>query len=78
MGAQVEKIWLKSYADYVPAELPPAPFRSVRELFEHAFDAWPNRSAYTCMGTTLTYRQLDEMSMSFACYLQQVLGLTRG
>jgi long-chain acyl-CoA synthetase len=74
----VDKIWLKSYPEHVPAELPKAPFRSVRELFEHAFDAWPERPAYTSMGTTLTYRQLDEQSMSFACYLQQVLGLTRG
>ena len=30
------------------------------------------------MGTDLTYRQLDELSMQFACYLQQTLGLTRG
>ncbi|MDH3553994.1 MAG: AMP-binding protein, partial [Gammaproteobacteria bacterium] len=54
------------------------PFRSVRELFEHAFDAHPERPAYSNMGRTLTYRQLDELSMNFACYLQQVLGLTRG
>ena len=78
MVARVDKIWLKSYPDYVPAELPPAPFRSLRELFEQAFDAYPERDAYTNMGATLTYRQLDELSMSFACYLQQVLGLTRG
>ena len=77
-GAQVDKIWLKSYPEHVPAELPAAPFRSVRELFEHAFDTWPERPAYTSMGTTLTYRELDEQSMKFACYLQQVLGLTRG
>jgi long-chain acyl-CoA synthetase len=74
----VDKIWLKSYPEHVPAELPAAPFRSVRELFEHAFDTWPERPAYTSMGTTLTYRELDEQSMKFACYLQQVLGLTRG
>ena len=74
----MDKIWLKSYPEHVPEELPEAPFRSVRELFEHAFDAWPERPAYTSMGTTMTYRQLDEQSMSFACYLQQVLGLTRG
>ena len=74
----MEKIWLKSYPEGVPAELPPAPFRSVRELFEHAFDAYPERDSYTNMGTTLTYRQLDELSMQFACYLQQTLGLVRG
>jgi long-chain acyl-CoA synthetase len=50
----------------------------VRELFEHAFDAYPERPAYTNMGTTLTYRDLDKLSMRFACYLQQTLGLVRG
>jgi long-chain acyl-CoA synthetase len=74
----VDRIWLKSYPEYVPAELPPAPFRSVRELFEHAFEQWPERPAYSNMGTTLTYRELDEQSMRFACYLQQTCGLTRG
>ena len=74
----MEKVWLKSYPEGVPAELPPAPFRSVRELFEQAFDAWPERPSYTNMGTTLTYRELDELSMQFACYLQHDLGLMRG
>ena len=74
----MDKVWLKSYPEDIPATLPPAPFRSLRDLFEQAFDAWPERPAFTNMGTTLTYRQLDELSMHFACYLQQTLGLTRG
>ncbi len=78
MIEKVDKVWLKSYPDHVPEELPEAPFRSVRDLFEQAFDAWPDRPAYDNMGTRLTYRQLDKLSMNFACYLQQVLGLTRG
>ncbi|NIA26698.1 MAG: AMP-binding protein [Desulfobulbaceae bacterium] len=74
----MEKIWYKSYPEGVPEELPPAPFRSVRHLFEQAFEKWPDRSAYFNMGTTLSYRQLDELSRQFACYLQKTLGLTRG
>jgi len=74
----VDRIWLKSYPEGVPAVLPAAPFRSVRELFEQAFDAYPERVSYSNMGTTLTYQQLDELSMTFACYLQQSLGLMRG
>jgi len=74
----LEKIWLKSYPDDVPAELPPPPFKSIRDLFEQAFEKWPDRPSYSCMGTNLSYRQLDELSMQFASYLQQTLGLTRG
>ena len=74
----MDKIWLKSYPDDVPAELPEVPFRSVRDMFEQAFEQWPDRPSYSNMGTDLTYGQLDELSMQFACYLQQTLGLTRG
>ncbi|MDH3303971.1 MAG: AMP-binding protein [Gammaproteobacteria bacterium] len=74
----MEKTWLKSYPEGVPAEVPAPPFRSIRELFEHGFSEFPDNPAYTNMGRTLTYRDLDHLSMQFACYLQQTLGLTRG
>jgi len=62
----------------MPEEVPDPPFRSVRDLFEQAFEKYPNNAAYTNMGRTLTYAELDRMSMRFACYLQNTLGLTRG
>jgi long-chain acyl-CoA synthetase len=74
----LEKAWLKSYPEGVPAEAPTPPFRSIRELFEHAFAEYPDNPAYTNMGRTLTYADLDKLSMRFACYLQQTVGLTRG
>ncbi len=74
----MEKIWLKSYPEGVPEELPPLPYRSVREMIENAFEMHPDRPSFTNMGTTLTYRQIDTLSMQFACYLQQSLGLVRG
>ncbi len=74
----MERVWLKSYPDGMPAEIPPSEFRSIRELFEHAFEEYPDRPSYTNFGTTISYRQLDELSMQFACYLQQSLGLVRG
>jgi long-chain acyl-CoA synthetase len=74
----VEKIWLDSYPAGLPAEIPAPEFRSLRDLFEHVFDEYADRPAYTCMGTTLSYRELDALSLRFATYLQQTLGLTRG
>ena len=71
-------IWLKSYAEDVPAEIPTPEFKSLREMIEFAFDEFPDRPAYTNMGTTLSYRDLDGLSMKFACYLQKSLGLIRG
>ena len=69
---------MKSYAEDVPAEIPTPEFKSLREMIEFAFDEFPDRPAYTNMGTTLSYRDLDRLSMKFACYLQKSLGLVRG
>ncbi len=74
----MEKVWLKSYPPGMPEEVPDPPFRSIRDLFEQAFEKYPNNAAYTNMGRTLNYAELDRLSMRFACYLQNTLGLTRG
>jgi long-chain acyl-CoA synthetase len=74
----LEKVWLKSYPPGMPEEVPIPPFRSVRELCEQAFETYPDNNAYTNMGTTLSYADLDRLSMQFACYLQKTLKLTRG
>ena len=74
----MEKIWLKSYPSGVPEQVPTPNFRSLREMIEHSFQEYANNPAYTNMGTTITYRELDELSMRFACYLQKHLDMTRG
>ena len=74
----MEKVWLKSYPEGMPEEVPTPPWRSVKDLFEHSFAAYPNNAAYTNMGKTLSYADLNRLSMQFACFLQQELGLTRG
>ncbi len=74
----MKKIWLESYADGVPEEIPTPPFKSVRDMLEFGMTEFADRPSFTNMGTTLTYRDLDELSMQFACYLQQTLGLIKG
>ena len=74
----MEKVWLKSYPEGMPEEVPQPPWRSVRDLFEHSFATYPNNAAYTNMGKTLSYADVNHLSMQFACFLQQELGLTRG
>ena len=67
-----------SYPEDVPAEIPTPDFKSLREMIEFSFSEFADRPAYTNMGKTLTYRDLDQLSMKFACYLQKSLGLVRG
>jgi long-chain acyl-CoA synthetase len=78
VNSDVEKIWLKSYPPGVPEQVSTPPYRSLREMIEHSFQEYASNPAYTNMGTTITYRDLDESSMRFACFLQKKLGLTRG
>jgi long-chain acyl-CoA synthetase len=74
----VDKIWLKSYPEGVPAEIPTPPFRSVRDMIEFSLREFADRPAYTNMGTTLTFADLDRLSMEFAGYLQKELKLMKG
>jgi long-chain acyl-CoA synthetase len=73
----MEKIWLKSYPPDVPAEVDPAQLRSLQELLEKACAAHADRIAFTQMGATLTYRQLDERTRAFAAWLQHA-GFRKG
>ncbi len=77
-GSALDKIWLDSYPDDIPATVPEPRHRSIRDLLEHVFVEYAGNPAYTNMGTTISFRELDALSMQFACYLQDTLGLTRG
>jgi len=74
----LEKIWLESYAEGTPEELPPLAHKSLRELIDHSFKKYADRPCYTNMGTTITYRDLERMSTKFAAYLQNSVGLVKG
>ncbi len=74
----VEKIWLKSYPQGVPAEIPTPAYKSVREMIDFSLREFADRPSYTNMGTTLTFADLDRLSMQFACYLQKELRLLKG
>ncbi len=74
----MKKIWLESYPEGVPEEIPTPPFKSVRDMIEFPMAEFPDRPSFTNMGTTLTFRDLDQLSMQFACYLQHTLGLIKG
>jgi long-chain acyl-CoA synthetase len=74
----MEKVWLRSYPPGVPAEINPDEFRSLADMLERSFAKHADRPAFTSMGRTLTYRELDALSRDFAAYLQKVAGLRKG
>ena len=66
----MDKIWLKQYPKGVPAEIDVNDYASVREVFTESVGQFADRPAYTCMGKTITFRELDTLSAAFGAYLQ--------
>ncbi len=72
-----DRIWLTSYPEGVPADLPPSPYPSLVALMEESFRQYADRPAYSFMGKEQTYGETDDLSRAFAAYLQG-LGLVKG
>jgi long-chain acyl-CoA synthetase len=73
----MEKIWLKSYPEGVPAEIDITQYRSVTHILEEAFRKFSDRNAYVCMDKFLTYGELDRLSARMGAWLQSK-GLKQG
>ncbi len=77
MHPAANKIWLSSYPPTVPAELPPLAHRSIGQLFEESCSRFGDRTAFSSMGKTLSFQELEESSRSIGVWLQSQ-GLNRG
>jgi long-chain acyl-CoA synthetase len=73
----MERIWLKQYPPGVPADIDVTQYASLVELLEESFAKFSDRKAFICMDKSISYRDLDEMSLAFAAYLQSK-GLQKG
>jgi long-chain acyl-CoA synthetase len=74
----VDPIWLKSYPPGVPATIDPAEYASLDALISQACANYAASPAFTNMGTTITYAELEHQSRALAAWLQQEAGLSRG
>ncbi|RQH14206.1 long-chain fatty acid--CoA ligase [Bradyrhizobium sp. RP6] len=73
----MERIWLKQYPPGVPADIEPTQYASLVDLMEESFTKFADRKAFICMDKSISYRDLDQMSVALAAYLQG-RGLQRG
>ena len=60
------------------ASINPDAVNSINDVMKLAFQRYSDLPAFTSLGRTLSYRELDRLSADFAAYLQQVLGLKAG
>jgi long-chain acyl-CoA synthetase len=73
----MERVWLKQYPAGVPADIDVTQYTSLVALLEESFAKFADRKAFICMDKSITYRDLDEMSVALAAYLQSK-GLAKG
>lgn len=66
----MEKIWLKRYPEGIPAEIDPDEYQSVVDIFEQSCQKYKDRPAFTNLGKSLTFAELEAKSQDFAAYLQ--------
>ena len=74
----MEKVWLKHYTDGVPATVEHGEFQSLRDVIDDATSRFADRPAYSNMGVTLTYADLERESTALAAWLQNTAGLRKG
>ncbi|HKJ16949.1 MAG TPA: AMP-binding protein [Xanthomonadales bacterium] len=73
----MDKPWLSQYPEGIPAEIDLGQHSSVLDVFERSCRKFSDRVAFTCMGKSMTYSELDAMSRDFAAWLQDH-GLKKG
>ncbi len=74
----VEKIWLAQYPENTPADIDTSEYASLKDLIESAFRKYRDLPAFTNMGHSISYGDLDQMSRYFGAYLQKAAGLNKG
>lgn len=74
----MQKTWIKSYPPGVPEEIRLDEFNSLNAILTWTCERFGDLPAFSNQGTTITYRKLDALSRSFAAYLQNVAGLSKG
>ena len=73
-----EQFYQDKYPAGVPREVDLNKYRSMVEVFEQAVKKFADRPAFSALGATLTYRDLDTQSRNFAAWLQNKTDLKPG
>ncbi len=72
------EFWKDKYPAGVPFEINPNEYNSLLEIFHEAVKKYGNKPAFTNMGKTLSFKELDQLSAQFASYLQNHTDLKAG
>jgi len=74
----MEKAWLKSYPPGMPETINIDAYQSVAEVFDQAVAKYGDSPAFTNLGTTLSYADMDRLTGNLASYLQRLPNMRKG
>lgn len=74
----MSQVWFESYPNGVPHEIDVNTYSSVLDILDQAADKFKARPAYTNMGVTYSFQEVDRLSRHFAAFLQKKLNLKKG
>lgn len=73
-----DKAWLQSYPPGVPPTVDLGQYPSIRDIFEESGRKFADQTAFSNLGTSLTYERLDGLTRDFGAYLQSLPGMKKG
>ena len=65
-----QRPWLTNYPKGIPANIDETAYPSLVALLDETFKKFSNKKAFTCMGKSLTYAQVNKYAVQFGAYLQ--------
>src|SRR3569833_558476 len=74
----MERIWLKSYPEGVPAEIDARQLPTLARLIDDSCSRFADSVAYVQMGRALKFSDIDRLARHFAAYLQKTARLAKG
>lgn len=74
----MEKIWLKNYPTGVAHDIDVTKYTSLVDIYEESIRMFTTKKAFTNMGVSLTFSELDHQANTFASFLQNELKLKKG
>ncbi len=66
-----DRPWLKNYPGGIPANINTEKYQTLVEMFDAVFTKYKSNKAFTCMGSSITFEELDKKSKQFGGFLMQ-------
>lgn len=73
-----QSYFLKDYPLGISADIQFDQYDDLLQVFKEFTKRWSSKPAYSCMGRTISYKELDQLSDEFCSWLQQETGLEPG